>query len=98
MPNEGRNSEDLENLFDVSAAGSAARTPADSQAREIVERPGSNAFVYHELKRRVVQREHDPHRTIAGSLGPIGAVPALQSRTRIDESEQGLAFFEQNEI
>src|SRR5262249_50414210 len=82
--NKGRNSEDLENLLDVRPAGPAARPPTDPQAREIVERLGSNALVHHELKRRVVHREHDTHRAIVRSLRPIGPVPALQARTDID--------------
>ena len=48
------------------------------------ERLGSNALVHHELKRRVVHREHDTHRAIVRSLRPIGPVPALQARTDID--------------
>src|SRR6266480_4397420 len=98
MLNGGRNSENLENLLDVSSTRSATRSPADSQALEIVERLGSKASVHHELKRRVVHREHDAHRAIARSLGPIGSVPTLQGRAGADESEHGLALFQQNHI
>ncbi len=98
MLNAGRNSEDLENPLDVSATGSATRPSTDPQAGEIVERSGSNALVHDELKRRVVQREHDAHRAIMRSLRPVAAIPAFQGRTNIDESEHGLAFFEENDI
>src|SRR5262249_40229485 len=98
MLNKGRNSQHLENLLDVSATGSAARPSTNPQAREIVERLGGNALMRHELKRRVVQREHDAHRAIVRSLRPIAAVPPLQGGADIDEGEHGFAFFEENDI
>src|SRR5262249_24917511 len=83
---------------DIGAARTPARTDADSQSAEVVERFDREALEHRKVKCRVVHREYDAHRPVPGSTRPVGPVPAPQGEARGDEAEQGFLLFHEHDV
>src|SRR5262249_44495506 len=96
--NVGGDAEQFENLGDIGAARTRARTDADSQSAEVVERFDREALEHRKVKCRVVHREYDAHRPVPGSTRPVGPVPAPQGEARGDEAEQGFLLFHEHDV
>ena len=98
VPQDHLNSECLEDLGEIDAAGSGTRTIAEPFAGQLINRPYCRFFRDNELERRIEHREDGPHRAVLGAFRPTGAIPALQGDAHGGKAEHRLALFEQSDV